>query len=304
MEHSFNVELAEEYGVNCALILNEICRKQIYFQRHEKNFHDGKTWVYYSSNALSEALPYLSQKKIKYSLSKLIDEGVLEKGNYNATKYDRTAWYSCVEQKVMLHFTKGNLPLDKMSHGKDERDQPIPLLPYSKSSKKKDTNKLVSKEKPLNDSDYGRYGEHLNVLLTEQEYDKLLNGWKGSAGYMLQTLLDAGIEKLSRYMASNGKKYKSHYATMQGWVWKDVMREYGINIEGWHSSKWKMPYWLRGDKEKINWFSFSEAEREEYYDNATLSGQIRCIEDALRSSGKWTPEMVWWETNGRRPENV
>ena len=51
-----------------------------------------------------------------------------------------------------------------------------------------------------------RYGEFNNVLLTKEEYHKLE-----------QANLLPYIEKLSSYIASKGKKYKSHYATILTW---------------------------------------------------------------------------------------
>ena len=51
-----------------------------------------------------------------------------------------------------------------------------------------------------------KYGEFKNVLLTDDEYHKLENS----------NLLPY-IEKLSSYIASKGKKYKSHYATILTW---------------------------------------------------------------------------------------
>lgn len=51
-----------------------------------------------------------------------------------------------------------------------------------------------------------RYGEFKNVLLTEEEYHKLE-----------ESNLLPYIEKLSSYIASKGKKYKSHYATILTW---------------------------------------------------------------------------------------
>ena len=50
------------------------------------------------------------------------------------------------------------------------------------------------------------YGEFKNVKLTDEEYEKLKE--KGLLPY---------IEKLSSYIASKGKKYKSHYATILTW---------------------------------------------------------------------------------------
>jgi hypothetical protein len=54
------------------------------------------------------------------------------------------------------------------------------------------------------------YGEHKNVKLYEEEYSKLSEALGEN-----QTLLL--IEELSSYMASKGKKYASHYATIQTW---------------------------------------------------------------------------------------
>lgn len=52
-----------------------------------------------------------------------------------------------------------------------------------------------------------KYGEFGNVLLTKEEYHKLE-----------QSNLLQYIEKLSSYIASKGKRYKSHYATILTWA--------------------------------------------------------------------------------------
>lgn len=56
------------------------------------------------------------------------------------------------------------------------------------------------------------HGEFQNVLLTDEEYGKLQ-----------QTIPNADnlIERLSAYIESTGKKYKSHYATLLNWDRRD-----------------------------------------------------------------------------------
>ena len=58
------------------------------------------------------------------------------------------------------------------------------------------------------------HGEFSNVLLTDDEYQKLTD--KGLLPY---------IERLSSYIASTGKRYKSHYATILNWSRKDEKAE-------------------------------------------------------------------------------
>ena len=57
-----------------------------------------------------------------------------------------------------------------------------------------------------------KHGEYNNVLLTDEELEKLKAEYSD---------LDDRIERLSSYIASTGKAYKSHYATIRNWARKD-----------------------------------------------------------------------------------
>ena len=56
------------------------------------------------------------------------------------------------------------------------------------------------------------YGEYNNVLLTDEEFQKLKEQFSD---------IDERIDNLSGYIASTGKAYKSHYATIRNWARKD-----------------------------------------------------------------------------------
>lgn len=58
-----------------------------------------------------------------------------------------------------------------------------------------------------------KYGEYQNVLLTDDELQKLKTEY---SDYQQR------IENLSSYVASTGKRYKSHYATIRNWARKDA----------------------------------------------------------------------------------
>lgn len=57
------------------------------------------------------------------------------------------------------------------------------------------------------------HGRYENVLLTDEEFEKLKEEFPSD-------YLDR-IERLSEYIASSGKKYKSHLATIRAWAKKD-----------------------------------------------------------------------------------
>lgn len=61
-----------------------------------------------------------------------------------------------------------------------------------------------------------RYGEFNNVLLSDEELEKL-----GTLGVDVPDY----IERLSGYMESKKKSYASHYATLRNWIRKDKQNE-------------------------------------------------------------------------------
>lgn len=81
---------------------------------------------------------------------------------------------------------------------------------YTKCIQNGYTDKISIDQIRLDKNSKDKYGEFKNVLLTEEEYHKL----------EISNLLTY-IEKLSSYIASTGKRYKSHYATILNWSRKD-----------------------------------------------------------------------------------
>ena len=62
-----------------------------------------------------------------------------------------------------------------------------------------------------------KHGLYENVLLTDQEYMKLTEEFPHD--------YSDRIERLSEYIASTGKKYKSHLATIRSWARKDTSQK-------------------------------------------------------------------------------
>ena len=102
MIQSFDVEIAEKYGVNAALLLQNIAYWVQYNRANGKNYYDGYYWTYNSRKALCAIFPYLSPRQIETAVQKLIDAGLVITGNYNEKPYDRTLWYTLTAQGEAL----------------------------------------------------------------------------------------------------------------------------------------------------------------------------------------------------------
>lgn len=125
MQHSFDVDIAVEYGVNCAILLNHIwfwCEKN---KANEKHFYNDHYWTYSSVKALEELFPYMSKNSITRSLTKLKENDLLIEGNYNKSAYDRTKWYA-LTQKANSILSKEEIHLPKSRNGSTQSQKPIP----------------------------------------------------------------------------------------------------------------------------------------------------------------------------------
>ena len=111
--HSFNPAIAEQVGVNAAVIYQNIvwwCEKNA---ANGTNIHEGRPWTFNSMRAFSLMFQYLTERQIRTALQKLEDVGLVLVGNFNRDARDRTKWYSVDDITVTKHLTKKSEPFDQ-----------------------------------------------------------------------------------------------------------------------------------------------------------------------------------------------
>lgn len=113
--------------------------------------------------------------------------------------------------------------------------QSVSLSVSLSESNASDTDTSVGNKPPRH-----KYGLYKNVLFTDEEYEKLQEEFPND--------YSEWIERLSEYIASTGKKYRSHLATIRSWSRKDTTQKPS-------NPRRKVPGWGGGSK-------IGEAEKE------------------------------------------
>lgn len=88
-----------------------------------------------------------------------------------------------------------------------DTDTPVTENPAQLSTNRTSTETINKREKK---EIQHRYGSYENVLLSDTEYGKLRQEFPGD--YQMR------VERLSEYMASTGRSYKNHLATIRSWA--------------------------------------------------------------------------------------
>ncbi|WP_052249832.1 hypothetical protein [Tateyamaria sp. ANG-S1] len=95
--HTFDPDIAMLVGVNAAVVY----RNLVFWVRHNetnrRNFHEGRYWTYNSLSAFDKKFPYLTAKQIRTALDKLVEAGLILKGNFAQDKFKRANWYALGE---------------------------------------------------------------------------------------------------------------------------------------------------------------------------------------------------------------
>ena len=102
MEFSFNVEFANRYGIDEAIMIKSF---QFWIRLNKangNNFNDGKYWTYNTNKSLTLYFSFWSEKQVRRIIESLVDKGILLKGNYNKIGYDRTIWYAFTNEDLYL----------------------------------------------------------------------------------------------------------------------------------------------------------------------------------------------------------
>lgn len=207
--HMFDPQIAKEYGVNAAIIFQNLAYWIEHNRANETNFHDGRYWTYNSVRAFSELFPYLTDKQIRGALKKLEEGGMILVGNYNKSAYDRTRWYALAEKGLSI-CTKGQMNFADRENENAQEGEPIPDINANVTTSDKPYIDALKKETRH------KYGEYKNVLLSDTDMEKLQAEFP--------TDWEERIERLSAYMASTGKTYKNHLATIRNWARMDKQR--------------------------------------------------------------------------------
>lgn len=223
MNHSFNVAIATKYGVSEAIIIENLA---FWIKRNianNKNMYDGSYWCYNSVNAWCELFPYLSESKIKRCLKKLEDLNVLKSGCYNEVQYDRTKWYTIIDNSICQNY---QFHLVKTANGIGQNSQPIPII-------NTDINTDIKRETKVSQ-------KTLNQLKQEIENKKLLGDyWIKTVNQELKELgyqIDSNKSKLQfknflEYYLPKWEKAKKRFdykACCRTWVRNSVnkLRDY------------------------------------------------------------------------------
>ena len=127
MNHSFNVNIAKEYGILEAILLNNFEYWIAKNVANQTNFFDGFYWTYNSTRAFTELFPYVSQRQIQNALKHLKELEIIQTGNFNKSAYDRTLWYAFTKKGYSI-MQKCKMDSAEMLNGLCENVQPIPNI--------------------------------------------------------------------------------------------------------------------------------------------------------------------------------
>ena len=198
MYHMFDVDVAAKYGINAAVLLNNIffwCQKN---KANGHNFFDGSYWTYNSRSAFTEIFPYLSERQIKTALDKLIEDDVIKTGCYNKDQRDRSLWYALTEKGWCI-VQKCQMQIAEMSNANSENVRPLPYI--------------NTDIKPDNKPDISISSTDENFLKFWKAYPRkdgkedAFKAWKAlnPNAELQQTILD----DISRRLAPNGTWYRT-----------------------------------------------------------------------------------------------
>ena len=157
----------------------------------------------FSENGLQEILKD-GQTSIRSAIKELEADGFLSRTRERdeSGRMGRCIWIVC-DYPRFENPSMDTPSLDKSNLGYE------PQL----STKEQSTNESSTKESSTKRESRHKFGEYKNVLLTDSDMKKLKEEFP--------TDWEERVERLSAYMASTGKTYKNHLATIRNWARRD-----------------------------------------------------------------------------------
>lgn len=229
LHHSYDVEMACEYGPSEATIIHNFQHWITLNRTMKRNFHEGRYWTYQTLEEIAAHYPYWTKSQVFDLLERLCSgknrkskkeksdfEPVLMKGNFNKTTYDRTIWYAFVDEAKFLPMPYEEIGKSQNRNG--EIPTPIPNtestteLSQSSSFQSED----IERRKKDNSAKqlapvFLKVKVRDNISLTQKQIDTLR---------LKHTEEDVNrlINKLSAFKKEKHKEYSSDYKAILNWV--------------------------------------------------------------------------------------
>lgn len=130
MEHSFDIDIAVEHGVDGAIILRHLAycimtnRATDEKSAQKRHTHYGKTWTYQSTYAFTRIYPYWTQRQVRTLLARLIKEGVIIRNRFPGG-YSQTSWYAFADENQFDRIVKSVALANLTRNGPKQSDRTV-----------------------------------------------------------------------------------------------------------------------------------------------------------------------------------
>lgn len=217
MYHMFDIEVAKQVGIIAAVLFQNIAYWCQHSQANGTNYHDGYFWTYNTVKAFKTIFPYLSSSQIDTGIKKLVDAGLIIKGNYNKSAYDRTTWYAITNYGKSI-FEKSKMEIAEIENGFPPNRKPIPNINSDVNAIDKPDNSISSI-----DDDFSKFWAAYPRKDGKQDAIKAWKSLKPNSD--LQRVI---LDDIRRRMESGGAWYKTEKrfikmagAYLRGRRWED-----------------------------------------------------------------------------------
>ena len=122
--HSFNVAVASECGVACALVLGHIDFLVEKARANGVNKYRGKHWISKSMKSIADEYPYYTEKQVRHAINILREKKLIETGHFPTKETPSTLWYTVTKKGKKL-LTSGGDAAPPMANQSDPEGETI-----------------------------------------------------------------------------------------------------------------------------------------------------------------------------------
>ena len=190
-------------------------RARVSMKNDEWRDSDGHVYLHYTIKELAAALRK-SEMTVKTALSALEEARLIVRRRTN--KHQPSCIYVLMEMDSDSFLSLNRQDKDRKLSVRETEYYPsdgqnsFPLTDRKLSPNRNNRKRIKEKERLSYMSPSIAFGQFHNVFLTGKQVDTLRQSVPGFEDY---------VERLSRYMASTGKKYADHAATILDWAARD-----------------------------------------------------------------------------------